>query len=203
MSFFVLYLRSYLYYILLHTRGQFDKSVTSHKVVFWSQVSFHCTWVPSYTGVYTKFQVSLMGRKFLTVFWSRYISITKSWKNMNFAGSWCTAFAWETVKETGEKLVKYYRKSPASHGMVHKWFTEFRCGRIQAQMMLSVLDTENRSLLKKWSIKSIILVLRDRRLEIREISDIVKISTEQVIQIFHECLSMKKLSARLKLESND
>ena len=34
------------------------------------------------------------------------------------------------IKETEEKLAKYYKESAPSHGMVHKWFTEFRCGRI-------------------------------------------------------------------------
>ena len=33
------------------------------------------------------------------------------------------------IKETEENLAKYYKESAPSHGIVHKWFTEFRCGR--------------------------------------------------------------------------
>ena len=36
----------------------------------------------------------------------------------------------KSIKETEEKLAEYYKESDPSHGMVHKWFTEFRCGRI-------------------------------------------------------------------------
>ena len=36
----------------------------------------------------------------------------------------------KSIKETDEKFAKYYKESAVSHGMVHKWFTEFRCGRI-------------------------------------------------------------------------
>ena len=36
----------------------------------------------------------------------------------------------KSIKETVEKLAKYYKEPAPSHGMVHKWFTAFRCGRI-------------------------------------------------------------------------
>ena len=36
----------------------------------------------------------------------------------------------KSIKETEEKLGRFYKESAPSHGMVHKWFTEFRCGRI-------------------------------------------------------------------------
>ena len=36
----------------------------------------------------------------------------------------------KSIKETEEKLAKYYKKSAPSHCMVHKWFTEFHCNRI-------------------------------------------------------------------------
>ena len=36
----------------------------------------------------------------------------------------------KSIKETEEKLARYYKESDLSHGMVHKWFTEFHCGRI-------------------------------------------------------------------------
>ena len=35
----------------------------------------------------------------------------------------------KSIKETEEKLEKYYKEPAPSHGMIHKWLTEFRCGR--------------------------------------------------------------------------
>ena len=40
------------------------------------------------------------------------------------------------------------------------------------------------------------IVLNDRRLKVREISETVKFSVERVWHILHECLGMRKLSAR-------
>ena len=36
----------------------------------------------------------------------------------------------KSIKETEEKFTKYYKDFAPSYGMVHTWFTEFRCGRI-------------------------------------------------------------------------
>ena len=36
----------------------------------------------------------------------------------------------KSIKEAEEKLARYYKESAPSHVMAHKWFTEFRCGRI-------------------------------------------------------------------------
>ena len=36
----------------------------------------------------------------------------------------------KSINETEEKLTRYYKESAQSHGMIHKWFTEFRCSRI-------------------------------------------------------------------------
>ena len=71
--------------------------------------------------------------------------------------------------------------------MVHKWFTEFRCGRI------STSDAERPGRPKEVTSQEMIdrihdIVLNDRRLKVREISETVNIS--------HECLGMRKLSAR-------
>ena len=43
------------------------------------------------------------------------------------------------------------------------------------------------------------IVLADRRVKIREITNIVKISTERIQNVLHETLGMKKLSARWML----
>ena len=39
----------------------------------------------------------------------------------------------KSIKETEEKLAKYHKESAPSYGMVHKWFTESRCGRISTR----------------------------------------------------------------------
>ena len=36
----------------------------------------------------------------------------------------------KSIKETEEKFARYYKESAPSHGVVHKMFTELRCGRI-------------------------------------------------------------------------
>ena len=100
----------------------------------------------------------------------------------------------KSIKETEEKLAKYYKESASSHGIVHKWFTEFRCGRI------STSDAELPGRPKEVTIQEIIdkihdIVLNDRRLKVREISETVNISVGRVWHILHECLGMKKLSA--------
>ena len=36
----------------------------------------------------------------------------------------------KSIKETEEKFARYYKEFAPSHGMVHRWFTEFHCSRI-------------------------------------------------------------------------
>ena len=101
----------------------------------------------------------------------------------------------KTIKETEEKLAKYYKESAPSHGMVHKWFTKFRCGRI------STSDAERPGRPKEVTSQEMIdkihdIVLNDRRLKVREISETVNISVGRVWYILHECLGMRKVSAR-------
>ena len=79
--------------------------------------------------------------------------------------------------------------------MIHKWFTEFRCGRI------STSDSERSGCPKVVNSQEMIdkihdIVLNDRRLKVRDISDTVNISVGHIWPILHECLGMRKLSAR-------
>ena len=79
--------------------------------------------------------------------------------------------------------------------MVHKSFTEFRCGRI------STSDAERPDRPKEVTSQEMIdqiheIVLNDRRLKVREISETVNISVTRVWYILHECLGLRKLSAR-------
>ena len=84
--------------------------------------------------------------------------------------------------------MKYYGKSAPSHGTVHKWFIEFHCGRT------STNDAERPGRSKEVTSQEIIdkiheMVLGDLRLKIREISDIVKISTKHAFHILHAFLA--------------
>ena len=106
------------------------------------------------------------------------------------------------IKETEEMLEKYYKESALSHGMVHKWFTEFRCGRI------STSDAERPGRPKKVTSQKIIdkihdIVLNDRRLKVREISKTVNISVGRVWHILHECLGMMKLLGMFQRNSKE
>ena len=85
----------------------------------------------------------------------------------------------KSIKETEEKLAKYYKESAPSHGMVHKWFTEFRCGRI------STSDAGRPCRPKEVTSQEMIdkihdIVLHDRQLKVREISETVNISVGRV-----------------------
>ena len=78
----------------------------------------------------------------------------------------------KSIKETEEKLAKYYKESAPSHGMVYTWFTEFRYGRISAS------DAEHPGRPKEVTSQEIIdkihdIVLNDRRLKVRKISETV------------------------------
>ena len=101
----------------------------------------------------------------------------------------------KSIKETEEKLRKCYGDSAPSHGMVQKWFTKFRCGR------KSTSDAERPGRPKEVTTQDMIdkvhdIVLADRRLKVREISEALNISVGCTWNILHECLGMKKLSAR-------
>ena len=89
-------------------------------------------------------------------------------------------FPWgKSIKETEEKLAKYYKESAPSHSMVHKWFTGFCCCRI------STSDTERPGRPKEVTSQEMIdkihdTVHSDRRLKVREISETVNISVGRV-----------------------
>ena len=104
----------------------------------------------------------------------------------------------KSIKEIEEKLEKYYKESAPSHGVVHKWFTEFCCGRI------STSDAERPGRRKEVTSQEMIdkiheIVLNDRRLKVREISETVNISVGRIWHILNEGLGMRKLSARCKM----
>lgn len=101
----------------------------------------------------------------------------------------------KTIKQTEDKLQKYYGESAPSHFTVHKWFTEFRCGRTSTKTIPS--PGRPKEVTSKEIVNKIHdIVLEDCRVTITEIADIVKISTERIHNILHEHLGMRKLSAR-------
>lgn len=101
----------------------------------------------------------------------------------------------KTIKETEERLQKYYGESAPSHGMIHKWFTEFRYGRTDTN------DAERSGRPKEVTTEEMVnkihdIVLADRRVKLREIAEMTGISMERVGNILHQELGMRKLSAR-------
>ena len=71
----------------------------------------------------------------------------------------------KSIKKTEEELAKYYKESAPLHGMVHKWFTEIRCGRI------STSDAERPVRPKEVTSQEMIdkvhnILLNDRRLKV-------------------------------------
>ena len=101
----------------------------------------------------------------------------------------------KSIKETEEKLVKYYKESAPTRDMVHKQFTEFSYGRIGTS------DADRPGRPKEVASQEMIdkihdIALDDCRLKVREISESVNISVERVWYILRECFGMRKLSGR-------
>ena len=95
----------------------------------------------------------------------------------------------KSIKETEEKLKKYYGDSAPSHGMVQKCTSK------------STRDAERPGRPKDVTTQDMIdkvydILLADRRLKVREISEVLNISVGCTWNILHECLGMRKLSAR-------
>ena len=79
--------------------------------------------------------------------------------------------------------------------MVQKCFTKFRCGRTSTETIPSP-DRPNGTTTPEMTNKIHDIVLNDPKVKVREIAEIVSISTERVVNIFHTNLCMRKLCAR-------
>ena len=99
----------------------------------------------------------------------------------------------KTINETKAKLDKYYGDSAPSISMVKKWFTEFRCGTIDAERSGRPVEVAIPETIEKFAIWCWRL---DRRLKLREIVEAIGISHGSVVSILNDHLGMKKLSAR-------
>ena len=90
----------------------------------------------------------------------------------------------KTLSETKIKLDKYYSDSAPSFGMVQKQFNEFRCGRTTSETTPSP-GRPNEITTPEMINKIHDILLNDLKVKVREIAEIVSMSTERVVNIFH------------------
>lgn len=98
-------------------------------------------------------------------------------------------------EEIREKLIEVYKDQSPSMTTIRYWFNEFKRGRT------SVFDEDRPGRPTEVTTEEIVdkihdIVMEDRRMKVREISNMVNISTERVHNILHNELAMRKLSAR-------
>ncbi|XP_055307456.1 histone-lysine N-methyltransferase SETMAR-like [Sitodiplosis mosellana] len=101
----------------------------------------------------------------------------------------------KTITETKTKLDKYYPDSFPSIGTIHKWFTEFKCGRTSTETIPSPgrpIEVTTPEMIGKIHD----LVLDEPKIKVREIVKAVNVSYERVVNILHNHLNMNKLCAR-------
>lgn len=101
----------------------------------------------------------------------------------------------KTITQTEVALKKYYPDSCPSHGMIQKWFTEFKCGRTStedAHRPGRPIEVTTPEMIDKIHD----LVLNEPKIKVREIVKTVNVSYERVLNILHEHLHMNKLCAR-------
>ena len=81
------------------------------------------------------------------------------------------------------------------YGMVQKWFTEFCCGCTSTETKPS-LGRPNEITTPEMINKINYIVLNYSKVKVREIAEIVSISTERVVNILHTHLRKRKLCVR-------
>ena len=91
------------------------------------------------------------------------------------------------LSKTKAKLDKYYLGSASSCGMIQKWFTEFRCSRTSTETIPSLVRP-NEITTPEMINKIHDIVLNDPKVKVREIVEIVSISTERVVNIFESSM---------------
>lgn len=100
-----------------------------------------------------------------------------------------------TATQTKTELDGVLGASSPSFKTVHMWVSEFKRGRTSCKdEPRSGRPVEVTTQSKVDQVRT--LVLRDRRLKVRELAGEVGISTERVHHILHDCLGMTKLCAR-------
>ena len=87
-----------------------------------------------------------------------------------------------TLSEAKAKLDKYYSDSAPSYGMVQKWFTKFWGGRTSTETIPS--PSPPNEITTPEMINTIHDIhLNDLKMKVREIAEIVSISTERVVNV--------------------
>src|SRR5947199_4285649 len=104
----------------------------------------------------------------------------------------------KTCEEIKIKLHAVYKDDAPSMTTIRFWFNEFKRGRT------SIFDEKRPGRPIEVTTEDMVnkihdIVLADRRVKIREIANIIKISTERIQNVLHETLGMRKLSARRSL----
>ena len=79
--------------------------------------------------------------------------------------------------------------------MVQKWFTEFLCGSMSTETVPNP-GRPNEIATPEMIDKIHDIVLNEPKVKVREIAEIVSISTERVVNILHSHLCMRKLYAK-------
>ena len=101
----------------------------------------------------------------------------------------------KTLLEIKAKLDKYCSDSAPLYGIIQKWFTELRCSRASTEAIPS-LGRPNEFTIPEIINKIHDIVLNDPKGKVFEMAEVVFISTERVVNIFHTHLYMRKLYAR-------
>ena len=85
---------------------------------------------------------------------------------------------------------KYYSDFAPSYGIVQKWFTEFRSVCTSTETIPSPV-CPNEITAPEMINKIHNIVLNDQKVKVREIAEIVSISTERMINILHRQISVQ------------
>lgn len=97
--------------------------------------------------------------------------------------------------QTLEWLQKHHSTSAPSKTTVYRWFAEFKMGRTSTSD--APRSGRPNEATTPENIKKIhLIVLKDRKVKVRELADIMKLSIGSILNILHEHLQMKKLCAR-------
>ena len=149
---------------------------------------YHCWQVPSFKPLLSQFepnqfnisQVAVSGRSEK----SEFRVLTKHY-----------LLRGKTLLKTKAKLDKYYSDSAPSYRINQKWLTEFRCGFTSTETIPSP-GRPNEITAPEMINKIHDIVLNEPKVKLREIAEIISISTERVVNILHTHLCMKNLCAR-------
>lgn len=101
----------------------------------------------------------------------------------------------KNTAQTQRWLEECYGEAAPSKTTICRWFSEFKCGRTSTSdaarsgRPLEASTPENIKRIHR-------IILDDSKVKVREVADIIQISTERVKNILHEHLDMKKVYAK-------